>query len=458
MMRFDEFDLSPESLRALQELGIEECTSVQEKSLGPMLAWRDTIVQAPTGTGKTFAYGLPIVEHSVGQGDGPLALILSPTRELAIQIDADIKSLCVERPEVRSLVLYGGQRLSAQSRALRDHPQIVIATPGRLIDHYKRRNIDFSKLRTLILDEADRMLDMGFIDDVRYIMGLLPGNIQIGLFSATLSREVLDISWIYQKDPVEVVVEAENQDKPKIHEYYVIANGIERVEAIEDILLKENLRRSLVFVNMKQSADICARKLESKGLKAGALQGDMAQAQRNRVMESFRSGEIDILVGTDVAARGLDIDDVEVVFNYDLPPESENYIHRIGRTGRAGREGLAFTFVAPGSEAEFDLFCRRLHIHPELYVWERPAKTSERLSAEAEAALVERIRAQSQWLKKPHEERYDPLASSRQGQRGRRGSRRDKGFGSQGNSERRPSGKRRSGQGRRSGESRPSSK
>lgn len=415
---FKDFPISELSLSALEAVGITETTSVQEKSLRPMLEWKDMIAQAPTGTGKTYAYGLPIVEHWDAQHDNPQALILSPTRELAQQIDVEMKILSSTRPDFKSLVIYGGQNLAKQRSALKDNPAVVIATPGRLIDHLKRRNIDLSSIRTLILDEADRMLDMGFIDDVRYIMDKVPRSAQIGLFSATLSREVLDISWIYQKSPAEIKVEAKAVDKPDIREYYAVANGGERILAIRDILKQEGYERALVFVNMKQSADIAARKLRDEGFSADALQGDLPQSKRNRVMRAFRESDVDILVATDVAARGLDIDDVEIVFNYDLPPENENYIHRIGRTGRAGRSGMAVSFIAPGTEAEFDAFCRKLHISPQKYDWVPPQAEEAVLSKEAEAEVIARIRKNSKWLKQDKADLYDPLAS--QNKRGRR--------------------------------------
>lgn len=416
MKKFTEFPISDLTLEALNRINITETTSVQEQSLPAMLSGRDLIAQAPTGTGKTFAFGIPIIEHCREDNPHIQALILAPTRELVQQIEREIRQLAVTRPWLETVPVFGGAGMRSQTQALKQNPAIVIATPGRLIDHLRRKNIRLNNIEMLILDEADRMLDMGFIQDVRYIMDQVPKSAMTGLFSATLSREVMDISWIYQKNAFEVKVRAVETDKPKIKEYYVIANGSERIKAIKDIMEEQDCQRALVFVNMKQSADITARKLKDEGFSADALQGDMVQTQRNKVMRAFRESDIDILVGTDVAARGLDIEDVEIVFNYDLPAESENYIHRIGRTGRARREGIAISFVAPGTETAFDQFCRKLHINPERYPWEAP-ETDNQISAEEEAAIVRKIRAKSQYLRNTDPEtRYDalnPLSSRR---------------------------------------------
>lgn len=423
MKKFTEFPLSPLTLDALDKMNIVETTSVQEQSLPIMLAGHDLIAQAPTGTGKTYAFGIPIIEHCREDRPYIQALILAPTRELVQQIDQDIKDLAATRPWLSSVAVFGGAGMRAQTNALRQNPAIVIATPGRLIDHLRRKHLRLNQTEILILDEADRMLDMGFIKDVRYIMDQVPKSAMIGMFSATFSREVMDISWLYQKNAHEVKVKAVATDKPKIKEYYVIANGAERIQAIKDIMREEDCQRALVFVNMKQSAEITARKLKDEGFAADALQGDMAQKQRNKVMRAFRESDIDILVGTDVAARGLDIDDVEIVFNYDLPLETENYIHRIGRTGRIGKEGIAVSFVAPGTETSFEQFCRKLNIRPERYPWEAP-REDKQISAEQEAIIAQRIRAKSQYLKNTDpEDRYDalnPLGERRRARSSRR--------------------------------------
>lgn len=409
---FSDFPISPQIVEALAEEGIRQCTTVQALAIGPLLEGRDVIAEAPTGTGKTYAFGIPIIEHIEPEETYIQALVLAPTRELAQQIKVEFDLLASHLPQIQSLAVYGGEDMRKQvNRLKKQEVNLIIATPGRLIDHMKRGNVDLTQLKYLVLDEADRMLDMGFIEDVRYILSRSNKAAVKGLFTATLSREVLDISWLYQNNPVEVTVKAQAEDKPDIRQYYTVANGSERIEAIEDIMRDFQVKKALVFVNMKQSAEIAARKLAQEGFAAAALQGDMPQSSRNRVMQDFRAGKTDILVGTDVAARGLDVDDVDIVFNYDLPLELENYTHRIGRTGRAGRTGLAFSFIAPGEKEAFAKFCRQLRIAPDLYAWERPlAKEDLFISQDKEAEVIARIRAQSQYLQNsPQADRYDPL-------------------------------------------------
>lgn len=409
---FEDFPINRQIVAALAEEGISQCTTVQALAIGPMLEGRDVIAEAPTGTGKTYAFGIPIIEHIDPEEDFIQALVLAPTRELAQQIKVEFDLLASHLPQIQSLAVYGGEDMRKQIKRLKNHEvNIIIATPGRLIDHMKRGNVDLSRLNYLVLDEADRMLDMGFIDDVRYIMERCNETAVKGLFTATLSREVLDISWLYQRHPLEVKVEAQAEDKPDIRQFYTVANGSERIEAIEDIMRDFQVDKALVFVNMKQSAEIAARKLVQEGFTAAALQGDMPQSSRNRVMRDFREGKTAILVGTDVAARGLDVDDVDIVFNYDLPLELENYTHRIGRTGRAGKTGLAFSFVAPGEMESFEKFCRQLRISPEPYAWERPVEQEELfISEDKEAEVIAMIRSQSRYLQNANlEDRNDPL-------------------------------------------------
>lgn len=424
---FTTYGLSEESLAALDAMGIHTPTSVQDLSLIPGLQGRDVIAKAPTGTGKTFAFGLPMIEACQAEVQGIQGLILAPTRELAQQISVEITGLSSTRPWLTNVCVYGGQNIRVQKDAIARGARLLIATPGRLIDLMKHHRLDLSKVKQVVLDEADRMLDMGFIEDVRYILSRLPKPLQMGMFSATLSRDVLDISWMYQHQPVEVLVEATHVDKPDILQHYLVANGSERIDAICDILKKEAIERALVFVNMKQSAEICARKLRACGHRADALQGDMQQRQRSRVMRAFREGDIDILVGTDVAARGLDIDDVEVVFNYDLPREHENYIHRIGRTGRAKRSGQAFSFIAPGEEAmaSFKAMLQKLRQKASAYAWERPKTEVSFLDEKARAAAVARIRKQSSWVREGR--RHDPYASERRRPRRKTGGGRSRG-------------------------------
>lgn len=411
---FANLGISPEIVAALATKDIQYCTRVQEEAIPAMLAGRDVIAEAPTGTGKTFAFGIPMIEKINPDKQATQGLVLAPTRELVRQIEEDIVLLTSRMPEISSLAIYGGARMHEQVQELRSKPHLIIATPGRLIDHLKRRNISLEEVSFVVLDEADRMLDMGFIDDVKFILKQVESGAQMGLFTATLSREVMDISWLYQKQAVEVKVAAVAEDKPDIHELYVLANGAERIEAITDLCKKFGSRKGLVFVNMKQSADITAAKLQDQGFHAASLQGDLPQSKRNRVMQDFHSGKLDMLVATDVAARGLDVDDVDIVFNYDLPLDLENYTHRIGRTGRAGKRGIAVSFVAPGEDAAFDKFCRSLRIKPEQQAWERPQSETQFISKELEEKVAARIRAQSSYLKEVSvEERYNPHRTGR---------------------------------------------
>jgi ATP-dependent RNA helicase DeaD len=351
---FRELGLSDSTLDVLSRMNITVPTSVQQQAISPMMGWYDVMAKAPTGTGKTLAFGIPIIENLEQHRRALQALILSPTRELAIQIGQDLSHLAITRPWIEIAVLYGGQPIRTQIKALRRKPQIAVATPGRLIDLLRRRSLRLDEVEIAILDEADRMLDMGFIKDVRFILDKMPRVSQIAMFSATFSREVMDISYLYQREPVEIRVEEIGQDKPDIKEYLLPANGAERITAIKKILSLADVKRGIVFVNMKQSADMVVKKLRRLKINAAAIHGDIRQQQRERVLSNFRKGNLCILVATDVASRGLDIENVDIVFNYDLPLENENYIHRIGRTGRAGKSGIAVTFLSPSGEDRLD--------------------------------------------------------------------------------------------------------
>lgn len=338
----------------LSRMGFSKPTTIQLEAIPPMLDWYDVMAKAPTGTGKTLAFGIPIMEHLEKNHRCAQALILAPTRELALQIGEDLSQLAISRPWAEVAVIYGGQAIRTQINALNRKPQIIVGTPGRLIDMLKRRHLRLGQVESVVLDEADRMLDMGFVSDVRYILDKMPRVSQISMFSATFSRAVMDISYIYQREPVEITIEEIGQDKPNIKEFVLHANGAERIIAVKKILIKAGLDRGIVFVNTKQSADMVAKKLRDEKINAAAIHGDIRQNQRERILSKFRKGNLHILVATDVASRGLDIDNVDVIFNYDLPLENENYIHRIGRTGRAGKHGIAVTFLSPSGEDRLD--------------------------------------------------------------------------------------------------------
>ena len=344
-VRFDTLGLSPEVMRALEKKGYELSTPIQAGCIPPMMDWQDVTAKAPTGTGKTFAFGIPIIEHVDTDSDQVQAVILAPTRELALQITAEMRELAQFKPGIRMVCLYGGQPIGKQIDALKKRPQIVVATPGRLQDHMKRRTVRIDQTRTAILDEADRMLDMGFIHDVTKLLDQMKNRKNLGLFSATISREVMDIAWVYQRDPVEVTVRAEEENKPDILQYRLEVTMNEKVDTVAKILELEQYDRVMIFCNTKGNTERVTKLLQMRGVDAQCIHGDIPQEKREKVMARFRRGELRVFVATDVAARGIDVDDVDAVFNYDVPDENEYYVHRIGRTGRAKRRGAAYTLV-----------------------------------------------------------------------------------------------------------------
>ena len=351
IVRYDELKLSPEIMRALEKKGYVQATPVQGGAIPYFMEWRDVIAKAPTGTGKTFAFGIPMVEHIDPQEDAVQGLVLAPTRELAIQIMAELRDLCEFKEGVRAVVLYGGQPIDKQITQLKKRPQIVVATPGRLMDHMKRRTVRLDRVQTVVLDEADRMLDMGFIHDVTRILDAIKYRKNLGMFSATISREVMDISWVYQRDPVEITVRADEQNKPDIQQYRIEVERGDKTEITARLLEAGSYERAIAFCNTKNMTDRLSGLLKMRGFSAEAIHGDIQQSVREKTLNRFRRGELRVLVATDVAARGLDIDDVDVVFNYDVPDENEYYVHRIGRTGRAKRHGVAYTLVSTITES-----------------------------------------------------------------------------------------------------------
>ena len=351
-LRYDTLALSPEVMGALQHKGYEVATPIQSGCIPFLMDYQDVVAKAPTGTGKTYAFGIPIVEHTDPEGTDVTSLILAPTRELALQIRDDLRELSALKKGVRVVYLYGGQPIDKQVNQLKKKPQIVVATPGRLMDHKKRRTIRLDKVQTVVLDEADRMLDMGFIDDVTKILDMMPNRKNLGLFSATISREVMDISWVYQRDPAEITVRPVNEDRPDIQQYRLeLDSREEKVDVLMALLEGGGYERAIAFCNTKNMADRLAGMLSLNDISCKPIHGGIPQKARERTLKQFREGKLRVLVATDVAARGLDIDDVDVVFNYDVPEEQEYYVHRIGRTGRAKRHGVAYTFVVTVTEA-----------------------------------------------------------------------------------------------------------
>ena len=348
--RYDEMGLSAEVMQAIDRKGYVQATPVQVGAIPYFMEWKDVIAKAPTGTGKTFAFGIPMVEHTDPAGEQVTGLVLAPTRELAIQIRDELRDLCAFKEGVRVVCLYGGQPIDKQITQLKKRPQIVVATPGRLMDHMKRRTVRLDKVETVVLDEADRMLDMGFVRDVTHILDTMPKRRNLGMFSATISREVLDISWVYQRDPVEITVQADEENRPDIAQYRLDVERNEKADTMVRLLEMGGYERVIAFCNTKNMTDRLSGLLQMRGVSCQAIHGDIQQSVRERTLQKFREGQLRVLAATDVAARGLDIDDVDAVFNYDVPDENEYYIHRIGRTGRARRHGVAFSLVATIAE------------------------------------------------------------------------------------------------------------
>ncbi len=347
---FEELELRPELMKALRNMGFTEPTPIQSRAIWPLLEGRDVIAKAPTGTGKTCSFGIPLLECFRPDCNDVQGLILCPTRELCLQIADDMRALSAFMPEIRIAALYGGQPIGRQIVALQKKPHFVVATPGRLIDHMNRGNIWLGDVYTAVLDEADEMLKMGFVKDVRKILNATPRDTQVALFSATISREVMNVAWEYQRDAVEITVEATGNARPDIVQYALYASGDDRVNTLCRIIEGLDLHRTMVFANRKVTVQWLCKKMQQRGCSVDCLHGDIPQAQRNRVMEGFRKHRFDTLICTDVAARGIDVDDVEAVVNYDIPDENEYYLHRIGRTGRAKRHGIAVTFMTDADE------------------------------------------------------------------------------------------------------------
>ena len=338
-------DLSAEILRAVKAMGFTEPSTVQARTIPLMMEGQDINAIAPTGTGKTCAFGIPMLEYVQLKDSRVQEIVLAPTRELALQIGEELTQLAKYITGVRIAVLYGGQSISKQITLLKRKPQIVIATPGRLLDHMQRRNISLDAVHTMVLDEADEMLNMGFVKDVTKIIEATPSDRQLVLFSATTNQDVLTIAWKYQHDPVEVTVEATKKDRPQITQYVINTEQNDKTDHLMYLLDADVFGRVMIFCNTKFMTDKLTSSLCKEGYNAQCLHGDIPQAKRNVVMNDFKRGKFPILVSTDVAARGIDVDDVEAVINYDLPNENEYYLHRIGRTGRAHKHGVSFSLV-----------------------------------------------------------------------------------------------------------------
>ena len=345
MITFSNLGLSDAMLRALEKKGYGYPTTIQSEAIPHFLNWKDVIAKAPTGTGKTFAFGIPMIEHVDPQCGDVQGLILAPTRELAIQIGDELRGLLTFYNGIRVAVLYGGAGIGGQIKQLEKKPQIVVATPGRLMDHYNRKTVRLDKVQTVVLDEADRMLDMGFFKDVTRIIEKTRNRRNLGLFSATISQEVMTVSWMYQRDEVEITVEPKQEDRPDIDQFSLTVSPLEKAETTLRLIRGQNFERVMIFCNTKHMCQRLCDEFQRAGVDCECIHGDIRQSQREKTMQRYRSGKLAVLIATDVASRGIDVDDVDCVINYDIPEENEYYVHRIGRTGRAKRKGSAYSII-----------------------------------------------------------------------------------------------------------------
>lgn len=346
MTTFQELKISAPILKALDNMGFEEATPIQAQTIPLGLKGEDVIGQAQTGTGKTAAFGIPMIEQIEKRQRKIQGLVVAPTRELAIQVSEEIHRLGKFKG-VRSLPIFGGQDMQRQIRSLKDGPHIVVATPGRLLDHMRRKTINISEVRTIVLDEADEMLNMGFIDDIRDILKMVPEERQTLLFSATMPKEIRQIAATMMKEPKEVKVKSKQMSVDNIDQKHLVVHEKQKFDALTNLLDIHVPELAIIFGRTKKRVDELTDGLQARGFRAEGIHGDLTQGKRMSVLNKFKSGRVDILVATDVAARGLDISNVSHVYNFDIPQDPESYVHRIGRTGRAGKTGVAISFITP---------------------------------------------------------------------------------------------------------------
>ena len=349
-MKFEELNIDERIMRAVEDMGFEEASPIQAQAIPQLLEGEDVIGQAQTGTGKTAAYSIPVLSMIKPELKKPQAVVLCPTRELAVQVADEIRKLAKYMSDIKVLPVYGGQEIVRQIKSLKNGVQIIVGTPGRVMDHMRRKTVKFDDVKMVVLDEADEMLDMGFREDMETILSDTPEERQTVMFSATMPKPILDIAAKFLNNPQVVKVVRKELTVKNIDQYYYEVRQKNKTELLCRLVDIYNPKLSIVFCNTKKQVDELISELKGRGYFADGIHGDMKQQQRDRVMADFRSGKTEILIATDVAARGIDVDDVDIVFNYDLPQDEEYYVHRIGRTGRAGRGGVAFSFVS-GKEA-----------------------------------------------------------------------------------------------------------
>ncbi len=368
IQKFSEMDIRKEIKAALEKMGFEGATPIQAQAIPAIMTGNDFIGIAQTGTGKTCAFGIPAIEKVDVTDDSVQVLILCPTRELVIQTGEELLALSANMKGIKITTIYGGQQIDRQIIALKKKPQIIVGTPGRIMDHMRRKTIKFDNISMIVLDEADEMLNMGFREDLDVILEKANEDRQTVLLSATMSKEIMTITKKYQKaNAVKVEIKHKTLTAPKIAQFMVIIEESKKIDALTRILDSEDINLSVIFCNTKRKVDELEEHLRLRGFQVDALHGDMKQSQRDIVMKRFRSGKTNILVATDVAARGIDVDDVEVIFNYDMPTDEEYYVHRIGRTGRAGKSGRAITFITPREKYKLKFIENYTNVKMELY-------------------------------------------------------------------------------------------
>lgn len=413
LIMFEQMNLTEPIIKAIQNMGFEQPTPIQSQTIPVILDGHDVIGQAQTGTGKTAAFGLPIVQMLSETERNAQALILCPTRELAIQCSEELAQFSKFRPGLRVLPVYGGQSIDRQFKGLKQGPQIIVGTPGRIMDHMERKTLRLDHIKIVVLDEADEMLAMGFRDDIEEILTKTPPSRQTVLFSATLPKGILALTQNYQKNPQLIKVVHKTMSAPNIEQYYLEVKASAKCEVLCRLLDSQTTKLTLVFCNTKRTVDELVEHLLKRGYLAGALHGDMKQGERDRVMDKFRKSDIDVLVATDVAARGIDIDDVTVVVNYDMPQDEEYYVHRIGRTGRAGRSGLAYMFVCGKEYSQL----RAIRNYTRHDIERMPIPTMAEVQAQRVAGIFEMVRKSiessvhqraSEWIESLIAEDYTP--------------------------------------------------
>ncbi|MEG0616625.1 MAG: DEAD/DEAH box helicase [Oscillospiraceae bacterium] len=350
-MNYTELCVPEEIHKAVEKMGFTEMTEIQEKAIPVMLEKKDIIAKAPTGTGKTCAFGIPLIMGIEQDKLYPQAVVMAPTRELAQQISEDLRALAHYYPSIRVTTVYGGQQITRQIEQLKKGSQVIVATPGRLQDLIDRRAISIDKVKTVVLDEADEMLNMGFYKDVRKILDTIKSKECLAMFSATISREVMDIGWLYQRDAEEITVEPLLDSCPNITQYTILTTGRNKLADLTELIVNNHYARVMVFCNTKYTTAMLTNQLAKLNFVADCLHGDLSQGERNEIMGNFKDGKVSVLVATDVAARGIDVSDVDAVFNYDVPSSNEYYTHRIGRTGRARKEGVAYMLYTKDERA-----------------------------------------------------------------------------------------------------------